>query len=497
MNLSFYPPLGATTAISLHDDVPGEQFKLYVTLNIDDYLSLRRSGTRIEAWTNLPIDGEINKSRWTGIPFEADCPRGIGSPAEGESIEGGKDNVLWPKVALGGSDMQISLAAILPVPTVESEFAYTFRIVRPPGVQWLGNTKNNGTLVFKKDEVESSVIEKPTLSNWEVIYEDAAATVLSSPATADDSISGNAYALGRTIRVYPTTFDPSRIFYLPVSVIRDTQHSATSMVIYSHHHEARFLHRDDSNPLKIGMRTAGVELTVLPTHILRSEDEEKAEAWNIAIIHPSSYHSTLTHVVSEVPSSSNDHVNGHSNGDATHSMDLTSSSSDRSQTNLQQSQYNALVESIPMLQRLLSLLLLYVIRLGILSGLPWLYGPVSSDPFDSKPSSPPKPVYQDHKPKPVEPPRSAVIEQRRLPRFTFVFPWWTSSEGIKFILHPPASAVDSFQDVGVRVGDDKIALSRANVGVKVEKLDGMEGWLVSIDGVESDVGQRLEVGLTA
>ncbi|THH09872.1 hypothetical protein EW145_g1706 [Phellinidium pouzarii] len=162
MHISFFPSLGSRSSvpISATESFNAEPVRAAFTarLSAADYDEAFHLGARIEVWTNVPGNGR-RSGEWGAIAFEE-----VHSAMESQPDEGmgaGTSAVLRLSADNGSVDEGL-LSPAVPDYTCEHVFravftlprtlgrtcAFTYRLVYPSGICWLGSDRNNGLLEF-------------------------------------------------------------------------------------------------------------------------------------------------------------------------------------------------------------------------------------------------------------------------------------------------------------------------------------------------------------
>jgi hypothetical protein len=147
MQISFHPELGETVRVSLPPCAAPVQLRFTATFaSQDDYEDYKRAGAMVELWSNI-----ADNDHWAGQTFipvmptqkvdSARCPtRNLSLVSEGgnyndlEATTSENTLVLWVSAPFTGKDV----------------FEYTFRLVYPSHIAWLGHARNNGRVILDK-----------------------------------------------------------------------------------------------------------------------------------------------------------------------------------------------------------------------------------------------------------------------------------------------------------------------------------------------------------
>ena len=149
MQVTFSPALGETVPLVVHSaklDVPLDVTFKATFGSPTSYEHAEMHNTRVEMWTDLPVEGRANDG-WSAVPFTFEASQSgahgelgrvicLPSPA-GESTAGSERCVAYAKVALRAGSF-----------TDNQRFSFTYRLVHASGhIQWLGAFGQDGTLV--------------------------------------------------------------------------------------------------------------------------------------------------------------------------------------------------------------------------------------------------------------------------------------------------------------------------------------------------------------
>lgn len=191
MQLTFDPALRTCTTLPILPGGGGTYRFTASFSNHAEYERARQEGTRVEMWTNLPIGG--GASQWRALRF---------AYAEETVIEGApEDKVmsLVPPTVVSARETQpttvtldFSLTNIRPA----SLYSFTYRLVRPWGVQWLGAYRQNGDLIFEEKDVRFSLTNGCKLEDNTIVTRSAVSESV-VVATLNDAISWACWGFGR------------------------------------------------------------------------------------------------------------------------------------------------------------------------------------------------------------------------------------------------------------------------------------------------------------
>lgn len=212
MAIKFLPPLNWTTRVpggvpragSSHEnlsDGEGVRVRFTATMAEKDYVEVQRTGMHLELWTNAPA----GRGEWQAIPFEEDVQgQEEGLELDGdvldlgaEFIEEGNDGTDLPSPSSPSPQAATCptisaelyprahvFRVVLTLPsTPHQKYAFTYRIVKPSGIRWVGTDKTNGVVhVVPQD---GCVLEQ---GEWKWLHSDGAGNEpawLRSYATAE------------------------------------------------------------------------------------------------------------------------------------------------------------------------------------------------------------------------------------------------------------------------------------------------------------------------
>lgn len=159
---SFFPALGSSIEVPVGNAV-GDSGSLALThhasvrvsfvarLKDSELAEANSSGVRIEVWTDAPVSGQP-EGQWSAVPFERE------HLAEAEAQQSAYDvplDITAGRIVDGDVDAgkngqptgeHVFRASFL-VPQVSGKhYSFTYRLVYPSGIQWLGTDHSNGTL---------------------------------------------------------------------------------------------------------------------------------------------------------------------------------------------------------------------------------------------------------------------------------------------------------------------------------------------------------------
>ena len=152
MQLTFSPPLGQQTTISVPPHGSAQVTFTATFVERDAYERARHEGAHIEMWTHLPA-GDSGEE-WRALPFQFPQEPDLKPYEVKEST--GKVLALAAPAALAPTHDQltVSLDLALRNTTPGHKYTFTYRIAYPSGdIEWLGSSGNNGEIAFEdRDE---------------------------------------------------------------------------------------------------------------------------------------------------------------------------------------------------------------------------------------------------------------------------------------------------------------------------------------------------------
>ena len=149
---SFFPSLGSTTRVAVGS--AQEQASVHVSfvarLSDSDYAEAFNTGARVEIWTDAPTPGKPN-GEWSAVPFE--YRKRDAQQATSEIVLDITTGQAIEQSQIQSKEDGHILYAQLHLPKSAGErYSFTYRLVYPSGVQWLGYGSNNGVLEAVADD---------------------------------------------------------------------------------------------------------------------------------------------------------------------------------------------------------------------------------------------------------------------------------------------------------------------------------------------------------
>ncbi|EJD04295.1 uncharacterized protein FOMMEDRAFT_140298 [Fomitiporia mediterranea MF3/22] len=150
MRPSFHPVLGSHTLVPAESAVVQCQDGMGATftahLSQEEYEEALASGVRIEVWTNIPIDSQSG-SEWNAIAFEEVVQATDAQDAEKNESQLLFNATIGTKCPSPVFDQAHVYHASISLPWVPGRvYAFTYRLVYPSGICWLGSDRDNGLL---------------------------------------------------------------------------------------------------------------------------------------------------------------------------------------------------------------------------------------------------------------------------------------------------------------------------------------------------------------
>lgn len=160
MHISFNPPLGEHVVAAVPPEA--EDVELHFTATFGsrrDYDEFKGAGARLEVWTELQV-GTKPEGQWgeLAFPYEPRAADDLGST----DIDMGNTFSLLPADSLGSTSPDEQLTLSLTFRSRISDRAqagYTYRLIYPHGVEWLGEFGRDGVLVFKREDPRLALSE--------------------------------------------------------------------------------------------------------------------------------------------------------------------------------------------------------------------------------------------------------------------------------------------------------------------------------------------------
>ncbi|KAI5124435.1 hypothetical protein M0805_008319 [Coniferiporia weirii] len=153
MHISFFPSLGSRTGVPIcaTNSIKSDTARATFTARLSpfDYEEAFNSGVRIELWTNVPGNG-WRDGDWGAIAFEevhaaAEVHLETNGSLETPELRISGEDTLSPPAA-GITGVHVFRAALSLPRTSGKTFAFTYRLVYPSGICWLGSDRNNGVI---------------------------------------------------------------------------------------------------------------------------------------------------------------------------------------------------------------------------------------------------------------------------------------------------------------------------------------------------------------
>lgn len=159
MHITFTPDFKSKTRIStaaVAEDPDTEQVQVVFTAKIgeEDYKEVVRSGARLEVWTNAPTPHNGSRAgEWGAVQFSLDTPATESEENTAQSLhlvnpDAGSTSAGSPLTSSSTSVTTYVFQAKTTLPRAPPKryYGFTYRIVYPSGVFWLGTPATNGII---------------------------------------------------------------------------------------------------------------------------------------------------------------------------------------------------------------------------------------------------------------------------------------------------------------------------------------------------------------
>ena len=155
MHISFFPQLNSWTRVPAgfpSNELNGSQAPTHITFTANlsewDYEELIREGARIEIWTNAPARGN-NEGEWTAVAFQE-----VQNSEPVHKLDSVKHNGVELRLAASDAHVQSApnskdkaFSAAISLPSTPGKlYEFTYRVIYPSGIHWLGTENTNGRL---------------------------------------------------------------------------------------------------------------------------------------------------------------------------------------------------------------------------------------------------------------------------------------------------------------------------------------------------------------